>query len=306
MAATDVEIQLKKFDVSKIEPDAISVIIGKRHSGKSWLVKDILYHKRNVFPFGMVISGTEQMNRFYRQFSPSITIDYEYNEEKVADMLHIRQRKMAKKFRKCKEEYAKAKGYDTVDNLSRDEVREIVDTKLNPYAFLVMDDVLDKASDWNSNENIKTIFVNGRHYCIFYLLVMQYPLGIGPSLRGNVDYVFICREPNVNNRRKLYEYWAGIFPTFDVFNTVMDQSTNNYDCLVINNRIQSNKLEDIVYWYHADSNPAFRLCAERFWEHSDGLDQSDDDENEEEAPLDLKTYMDQRKKGPNLVVERLR
>ena len=41
-------LQLKKFDPSKMADDAVSVFIAKRRSGKSVLMKDIMYHKRHA------------------------------------------------------------------------------------------------------------------------------------------------------------------------------------------------------------------------------------------------------------------
>ena len=39
------DLELKKFDISKIEDDAVIAFIGRRRTGKSVVVKDILYHK---------------------------------------------------------------------------------------------------------------------------------------------------------------------------------------------------------------------------------------------------------------------
>ena len=39
-------IQLKKFDMSSIKPDKVCVFIGKRETGKSFLVRDLLFHHR--------------------------------------------------------------------------------------------------------------------------------------------------------------------------------------------------------------------------------------------------------------------
>jgi len=37
------------------------------------------------------------------------------------------------------------------------------------------------------------------------VITMQYPLGIPPNLRTNIDYVFILREPYISNRRRIYD-----------------------------------------------------------------------------------------------------
>ncbi len=48
----------------------------------------------------------------------------------------------------------------------------------------------------------------------------------------------------------------------------MDQCTENYECLVINNNAKSNELEDQVFWYKAAPRDSFRIGANKFWEYS--------------------------------------
>ena len=71
----------------------------------------------------------------------------------------------------------------------------------------------------------------------------------------------------MQNRRRLYDSYAGMFRTFEVFCQVMDQCTENYECLVINNNAKSNKIEDQVFWYKADKHPPFQMGGRIFWEH---------------------------------------
>ena len=54
-------ITLKKFDISSIEDTAVVVFVGKRQTGKSFLVRDLLYHKRDI-PGGVVIAPTEKLS----------------------------------------------------------------------------------------------------------------------------------------------------------------------------------------------------------------------------------------------------
>jgi hypothetical protein len=63
------QLQLRKFDPSKVADDKVCVFIGKRGTGKSTLVTDILWHKRHI-PAGMAMSGTEDGNGHYKQFIP--------------------------------------------------------------------------------------------------------------------------------------------------------------------------------------------------------------------------------------------
>jgi hypothetical protein len=99
-------------------------------------------------------------------------------------------------------------------------------------------------------------------------------LGIPPVLRTNIDYVFILREPVTNNRKRIYDNYAGMFPTFESFCQVMDQCTENYECLVIDNNCKSNKLSEQVFWYKAMPCPPFKMCAPELWK----LKGNDDEE----------------------------
>ena len=107
--------------------------------------------------------------------------------------------------------------------------------------------------------------MNGRHWKILYIVALQYVMGIPPQLRTNIDFIFILRENIVANRKRLYDQFAGMFPDFDSFCQIMDQCTENYECIVIDNNAKSNKIEDQVFWYKAQSHPSFRVGAQEFW-----------------------------------------
>tara|TARA_Y100000996_G_scaffold415176_1_gene408557 strand:- start:376 stop:1179 length:804 start_codon:yes stop_codon:yes gene_type:complete len=233
-------LELKKFDMSQISDDKVVVLIGKRDTGKSFLCRDILYHHRDI-PVGQVISGTEGANQFYQKIIPKLFIHGEFTPEVVQNMLK-RQKLM-------------------IDKINGG------DRSTDPRAFLILDDCLYD-NTWAKDKNMRSVFMNGRHYKLLFLLTMQYALGIPPNLRTNIDYVFILRENYVSNRKRLYEHYAGMFPTFEMFCQVMDQCTENYECLVINNNAKSNKLSDQVFWYKAEPRPDFKIGADSYWLYS--------------------------------------
>jgi hypothetical protein len=138
-------------------------------------------------------------------------------------------------------------------------------SNIDPRAFLILDDCLYDAKSWINEDSTRYVFMNGRHVDLSTMITMQYPLGITPNLRTNVDFVFILRENILGNRRRIYENYAGMFPTFEMFCTFMDQCTENYECLVICNNVASNRLEDQVFWYKAADHPPFRLCDQSLW-----------------------------------------
>ena len=162
--------------------------------------------------------------------------------------------------------------------------------------FLLLDDCLYDNS-WSKDKTIRACFMNGRHYKLMFLLTMQYALGIPPNLRTNIDYIFILRENLINNRKRLYEHYAGMFPSFDMFATTMDQCTENYECLVIHNNAKSNKIEDQIFWYKADGHEDFKIGAQQFWDHHDNnFDDRYDDEDPNES-ININTYSNKKDIG---------
>ena len=254
-------LELKRFDMKSIsfKPNEskgpVVVLIGRRDTGKSFLVRDLLYYHQDI-PIGTVISGTEEGNGFYSKMVPKLFIHNEYNTAIIENILK-RQRSVLKQIKK--------------------EVETFKRSTIDPRTFVILDDCLYD-NTWSRDKMMRLLFMNGRHWKIMLIITMQYPLGIPPTLRTNIDYVFILREPYIANRKRIYENYAGMFPTFESFSQVMDQCTENYECLVINNNVKSNKLQDQVFWYKADSHNDFKLGSKEFWELSKGITSDDEDE----------------------------
>lgn len=254
-------LELKKFDMKTItfKPDEnkgpVIVMIGRRDTGKSFLVRDLLYHHRDI-PIGTVMSGTEAGNGFYSQHVPKLFIHEEYNSVLIENIL--RRQKVVLKQTKA-------------------EIAKYGRTKIDPRTFAILDDCLYDQS-WTRDKLMRLLFMNGRHWKIMLIITMQYPLGIPPNLRTNIDYVFILREPYMTNRKRIWENYASMFPTLDAFCSVMDQTTENYECLVINNNAKSNKLNEQIFWYKAEHRPDFKLGSKEFWELSKNIGSDDEDE----------------------------
>jgi len=255
-------LSLKKFDMRSIKFKAsesgsgpVIVLIGRRDTGKSFLVRDLLYHHQDI-PVGTVISGTEAGNGFYGKIVPRLFIHDEYSSGIIENVMK-RQKLVLKE-------------------LKKQPAARLSSAAIDPRSFVIMDDCLydDK---WTRDKLMRMLFMNGRHWKIMLVITMQYPLGVPPNLRTNIDYVFILREPVRANKKRIYENYAGMFPTFASFEQVMDQCTENYECLVIDNNVKSNSLEDCIFWYKAESRPDFRLGSREYWDLSKDLGSDDED-----------------------------
>ena len=235
-------LPIKKFNIKEMVPHCTIAMIAKRATGKSFLTREIMYHKRNIAA-GVAISRTEKLNSFYSEFIPDSYIYSEYDSS-ILGRIYERQAQMNEDNKK-RVKYGKKPKDDSL--------------------MLIMDDCMSSKGTWIKDPNITELFFNGRHHHISFILTMQYAVGIPPEMRSNFDYIFLLAEDTINNRKRLYEHYAGMFPSFDIFQQVFSDITENYGVMVINNRIHSKNITDKVFWYKAKSEiPKFTLGSERY------------------------------------------
>ena len=139
-------LELRKFNMRDITFKAnenkgpVVVLIGRRDTGKSFLVRDLLYYHQDI-PIGTVISGTEAGNGFYKDHVPRLFIHDEYNTALIENILR-RQKTVLKQVKREMETYNK--------------------TSIDPRAFVIMDDCLYDQS-WTRDKMMRLLFMNGRH-----------------------------------------------------------------------------------------------------------------------------------------------
>lgn len=251
-------IRLMEFDMDRVKDGSIIVMVGKRNTGKSYLIRDLLARKTDI-PAAVVISPTEQANRFYSEMIPPLFIHDEYSSE-IVEKLVTRQKRVKKE--------------------------SLRDPDVDGRCLFIMDDCLYDAGAWSKDKRIREIFMNGRHFNITYCVSTQYVLGFPPQLRSQVDYVFLLRESIMRNKKLLFENFAGMFNSFEVCNSVMNQVCQDYHCLVIHMNSSSDRLEDQVFWYKARQHPPFTLCSREMWDLSNAHMEAERDDSGDDEPYD--------------------
>jgi hypothetical protein len=221
------KFQIFEFKLSQMVKDPAIVMIAKRGSGKSFISRDIMYHYRHI-PGGVVISPSDEMDFYFKYFFPDLYIHYDISDVLFKKIL-LRQHLMI----------AKAKD------------KKKVGLKIDPSALLIMDDCLAKKSTWVKDESIAVILLNGRHLKLTYLLTMQTPLGIQPHLRLNFDYIFLLKDDCPVQHKKIWDNYAGIFPTLASFNKVFAACTEDFKAMVVDNRKPANNIHDKIFWFKA-------------------------------------------------------
>lgn len=237
-------IRVRKFNPSTIKESRIIFILGKRHTGKSVLMKDLLSQMPRP-DFVLAMAPTEDTLRMFREFVPETCVFDHFSQEKLERTVTLQ--------------------------------RELVNRGKKRTVLILLDDCLYQKNVLRSTA-MRSIFFNGRHDNISLVCAAQYMMDVDVSLRTNIDYIFTMRETILMNRQKLYKYYFGQFRKFDDFDKVMGACTQNYKCLVLDGTVSSTSPTDSVMWYKASTSiPEFRLCRPVYWKLSKRFSLSDED-----------------------------
>lgn len=228
-------IRIKKFDPATIKQSRIIFILGKRHTGKSVLMKDLLYRMPRP-DYVLAMAPTEDTLRMFRGFLPESCIFDHFSQEKLDRTVSLQ--------------------------------RELVNRGKQRNVLIILDDCMYQKGVLKSVA-MRSIFFNGRHDNIGLICAAQYMMDVDVSLRTNIDYIFTMRETILTNRQKLYKYYFGQFKKFDDFDRVMSSCTSDYKCLVLDGTVSSTEATDSVMWYKASQEvPPFKLCRSVYWQMS--------------------------------------
>ena len=215
------------------------VMIGKPGSGKSNMIKYLLFCKKHLIPVGIAMSGSETLNHDFKKYFHSLFVYNDYEPESLEDA--IKRQKLAVQHLEYK------------------------------WAALILDDCTNKPSELNSEIQHK-LYKIGRHAQVLYILSLQFCMDVDTSIRTCVDGVMIFRETNIANRKRLYENYAGVIPDFYLFCKLMDELTSDHTAMYIHNRTTSSDWKECVFYCHApdmdELYPDFKFGCEDSWKYA--------------------------------------
>jgi len=228
------KLSIKKFEPSNIKKHRIFLLIGKRGTGKTTLMKDLIFNIKNYVDCVFAFSPTHDTLDEFKKFVPNGFV-FDSFDTRALEKIVAKQTKL--------KEYKK---------------------KLLNIVILCDDCAYDKKN--LATDIVRNIFMNGRHINITLIFAVQYLMDISPSLRTNIDYVFALRENIRANREKLHKYFFGCFSNFKDFNSAFEKTTSNNECIVLDNTTCSDNLNEQIYFYKAEMTlPKFKLGKECYW-----------------------------------------
>lgn len=275
MAKSSVTVGLHGLQPARMEDHCTVLALAKRRSGKSMLLTDLMHYWHTVkrTPKIIVMSGSEETNSHYSSYVPKSFIYKGFSEQVISKLMDHQRKKIAG------------------------------DPKGDNRCLLILDDIgYDKKA--MRSEGLKELMCNGRHLQITIFLTLQYVCDVTPDIRSQVDYVFTLKENIRANREKLYRYFYGIFPTFDMFNQVMSACTQNYECLVLDNTGCSTDVKDNVFYFKAKQRDPFKFGSASIWQyHAQHTQQQQNKTYSKTPPTTVKKeeYLSSMKKNATIV-----
>jgi len=232
---------LKEFNPDDIKLDSTIVAVGKRRTGKSWIFRNIMYLMKDRIPAGIVVSQTDELNKFWRQYVPKKYIYNKYDPA-ILDAVFARQKSILN------------------DKGLTDEEKD----KKAPF-FVLLDDVISDQR-LRYDENLMELFVAGRHYRLFVLITTQYAKAITPTLRGNTDLCFMMKNIQKPQIEALWEDF-GSFLTKDAFAQMLETYTEDNEVLIIDT-CPEHKVDPIemCYWWKAVDPGEFHIGSKEYWQ----------------------------------------
>lgn len=227
--------------------DSTLIFCGKRRTGKTFAMRSLLWHVKDVYPAGIVISSTAELNHFWQEHFPACYVYNEYNPA-ILDAVFVRQKKILE-------------DPDLSDEEKEKQARFLI----------ILDDVIADISIRNER-NLRELFVAGRHYRISTWVSTQYAKGLDPTLRGNTDLFFIFKTVQRRQLESMHEDFCD-FLTLQGFSHMLSEYTENNGIIIVSTAPENEvSCEGMLYsWKAVDPGP-FLFGSKEFWESSEGID----------------------------------
>jgi energy-coupling factor transporter ATP-binding protein EcfA2 len=122
----------------------------------------------------------------------------------------------------------------------------ILDNKLDTDGgFIVLDECINR-DDINSS-TMYDFFTSSNKIRI---LSLQSPPNVTRFLNYNIDYIFIFKERFNAIQRRIFVNYCNILPSLSDFKYILECLTNNYNCMVIDNK-STPSITNRIFWYNS-------------------------------------------------------
>jgi hypothetical protein len=235
------QLQLPPWDPMMFPADGTCVLFGSRRTGKSWMIRYLLWQYRYMYRAVIVMTNTKQ-NKFWGQYVPFRFVHTPYDPFVIAQVLAMQEAVLAQ------------------NELNADRPEAII----NPYIALVLDDVV--ARNMHHDEQLNRLFYEGRHSCISIFIATQYPKALPPGVRGNADLAVVFPQESLQEQDIIREQYFNFFESKDDWAITLMQYTRDHNCIVLNLTDKTVPQIQRIYTHKAEDPGPFVLGCKEFWE----------------------------------------
>ena len=211
--------KLQDFDPKTLPDHFAMVVYGIRRRGKTFMIKEMLYHLKDRFDRAYLFSSTADLQPEQYDF---IDEDNLYGADEIDKLQSI----VSEQETMLKHDQGKAKK-----------------DCLTQRTLIIFDDFIQNKKIARNNEAFTGLYTRGRHCHITVIALVQSRTGIPPAIRSNVDCIIAFEAVNGEDRKVLMnEYLSasdlGYKEGCCFFNSVTQEL---FTALAINNTIKGNR-----------------------------------------------------------------
>lgn len=190
------------------------LLVGKRGSGKTVLMKHLIECEYQDFDKIFLFCPTSDLNDDFKELIPETCTFKEYDDDWVIRLMDS-----------CAEQIKKGKAKKKI--------------------LLILDDIATDNKLKKDNDGFTNVFTRGRHLGLSIILTSQYLNTLLPIVRSNCDYIFVSKLNNYSLKLLTEEYKNGDLSNKE-FEALYYDSTKDYKFLVINNTCtENNNIEEL-------------------------------------------------------------
>lgn len=214
-------IHVKDFHLDRIPPGSNILVIGRRGVGKTYLVTELLRHKKEAIP---VVFASKYVAQSYKEHLPESNVLDHFDNHKLTQLLE--------------------------DQINSGGAKEIV---------LAFDDITNGNTCLMNNISVRDVVKYGSSLNITSVFSVQHAAVFDETFRRNVDYLFIFSDNLKTNQSCVFDRYADMFESEHDFQAIYKECTSNepHRCLVLDMKTpwtitDGNSVPDGVFWYKAN------------------------------------------------------
>ena len=216
-------VDFRQFDMSSIPARSNSLVYGKRNSGKTTLLCNLISVVHVDYPLGCAISPSASVRLELAKHMPSSLIWPEFDLAKLTSVVS---------------KFTESTMPDWMENINNQRAHEVKADLLN--WLLLMDDVGYDEKRFQ-HMTFRNMYMNGRQIGLGTILNLQKLKSLPPGLRGQLDFAFFFRDLSFKNQENIHREFFSFLP-FPTFRELYLKCTEGYNCIVLDiNRAQRMK-----------------------------------------------------------------